>query len=122
MMKRIISLVAGLLLAFTSCITATALENEESKKALARGAKITLKQASEAALKAAPGKIKEAELERENGKLIYSFDIRTKEGTMEVHINAIDGSVVSVETESAADEAKEKAAEKNKAKTKTKKQ
>ena len=121
-MKKFANLAICIVIALTLVGSVTAQEKKESKKALAKEAKITMKQAREAVLKAAPGKIKEAELERENGKLIYSFDIRTKEGTMEVHINAIDGSVVSVETESAADEAKEKAAEKNKAKTKTKKQ
>ena len=121
MMKKIANLAISFVIALTLVCSIAAQEKKESKKALAKEAKITMKQARDAALKAAPGKIKEEELERENGKLVYSFDIRTKEGTKEVQINAIDGSVVSVETETAADEAKEKAAEKNKAKTKTKK-
>jgi hypothetical protein len=120
-MKKIATRAISFVIALTLIGSVAAQEKKESKKALAKEAKITLKQAREAALKAAPGKIKEEELERENGKLVYSFDIRTKESTKEVQINAIDGSVVSVETETAADEAKEKAAEKNKAKTKTKK-
>jgi len=55
-------------------------------------------------------KIKEAELEQEKGLLVWSFDIATK-GTKditEVQVNAKTGAVVSVTTESAGDEAKEK--------------
>ena len=55
-------------------------------------------------------KIKEAELEQEKGLLVWSFDIATK-GTKditEVQVNAKTAAVVSVKTESASDEAKEK--------------
>jgi uncharacterized membrane protein YkoI len=55
-------------------------------------------------------RIKEAELEKEKGVVIWSFDISTR-GTKditEVQVDAKTGSVVSVTTESARDEAKEK--------------
>ena len=55
-------------------------------------------------------RIKEAELEKEKGLVIWSFDISTR-GTKditEVQVDAKTGSVVSVTTESARDEAKEK--------------
>jgi uncharacterized membrane protein YkoI len=55
-------------------------------------------------------KVKESELEQEKGLLVWSFDIKTK-GTKditEVQVDAKTGAVVSVTTESAADEAKEK--------------
>jgi len=55
-------------------------------------------------------RIKEAELEKEKGMVIWSFDISTR-GTKditEVQVDAKTGSVVSVTTESARDEAKEK--------------
>jgi len=67
------------------------------------------------------GKVKSSEIERENGKLIYSFDITVpgKTGIEEVNVNAIDGSVVNQEHETpksekteAAAEAKEKKAKK----------
>jgi uncharacterized membrane protein YkoI len=102
----------ALLLVLTIGVSASASDKKESKKALAKEAKVTMKEARVTALQAAPGKIKEGELEREDGKLIYSFDIKTKEGIKEVQIDAIDGKVVSVKTETAEDEAKEKAAEK----------
>ena len=49
-------------------------------------------------------------LEREKGKLIWSFDISTPgaKDITEVGVDAITGEVVSVEHESAAHEAKEK--------------
>src|SRR5260370_20897208 len=61
-------------------------------------------------------KVNEAELEQEKGLLIWSFDIATK-GTKditEVQVDAKTGAIVSVTTESAADEAKEKRGKKEK--------
>lgn len=75
-------------------------------------AKLTMKQARAIAVKAAPGKIRSGELERENGKLIYSFDIRTARHTItEVNVNAMDGTVVDTQVEDAAKEAAEKVQE-----------
>ena len=71
--------------------------------------KITMAQARATALKKAPGKVKSAELEKEHGKLIYSFDIATaKSGITEVNVDAINGKIVAVQHESAAKEAAEK--------------
>jgi len=56
------------------------------------------------------GTIKEAELEKEKGKLIWSFDIArpgTKDIT-EVNVNAVTGEIVAVDVEAAKDQAKEK--------------
>ena len=48
----------------------------------------------------------------ENGKLVYSFDIRNKKGTItEVQVDAKTGKIVSVEEEDAEKEAAEKAQE-----------
>jgi len=62
--------------------------------------------------------VKSSELERENGKLIYSYDISVpgKSGVEEVNVNAIDGSVVGKMHESAKTEKKEAAKEKTAAK------
>lgn len=60
-------------------------------------------------------RIKDAELEREKGLLIWSFDIATR-GTKditEVQVDAKTGAVVSVSTESNSVEAKERAKEKD---------
>jgi uncharacterized membrane protein YkoI len=83
-------------------------EAQEQEK-LAREARITKEQAQATALKRAPGKVEEAELEREHGRLVYSFDIRNSKGTItEVQVSAITGKVVRVEHESKKQEADEK--------------
>ena len=80
----------------------------------AQGKYIGMKKAKQIALQqVAGGKIKSSELEKENGKMIYSFDIRNKKGGItEVNIDAYTGKVIAVDEENAADEAKEKAEEK----------
>ena len=49
------------------------------------------------------GKIESAEIEREGGKLVYSFDVKAphKSGVEEVQVDAATGSVVKKEHESA---------------------
>ena len=83
--------------------------------ALAAGAKVDMKTARATALAKVPGGvIQSAELERERGKLIYSFDIKVKgkAGIDEVNVDAIDGHVVGVEHEGAKAERKEALQEK----------
>jgi hypothetical protein len=84
---------------------------KEEKPGLLKKATIT----SEAAIATAQAKLpnaklKAAEIEQENGKLIYSFDFETagKTGIDEVNINALTGKQVGkVEHESPAAEKKE---------------
>ncbi len=88
-------------------------ESAKEQARLAKQAKLTMEQAREIALKRAPGTVESGELEREHGKLVYSFDIRNDAGTItEVQVDARDGSVVSVEEEDAQKEADEKRKEK----------
>jgi uncharacterized membrane protein YkoI len=72
-------------------------------------AKIPVEDARATASKKVPGEIKEEELEKENGKLVYSFDIQApgQKDITEVQVSAMDGTVVSVEKENPASEAKE---------------
>ena len=74
-------------------------------------AKISKADAEKIALAKVPGgTIKEGELEKEKGKLIWSFDISTP-GTKditEVQVDAINGGIVSIDKETPADQAKEK--------------
>ncbi len=80
---------------------------------LARQAKITKERAQEIALKRAPGTVESSELEREHGKLVYSFDIRNAKGTIdEVQVSAITGKIVRVEHETKKQEEAEKRKEK----------
>lgn len=87
---------------------------------LAKLTKIGEKDAAATAQKRVPkGTIDAVELEREKGKLIYSYELKVpgKSGTTEVNVDALTGKIVGTSHESAADEAKE-AAEEAKAKTK----
>ena len=85
----------------------------ENKPGLLKRAKIT----ADAAIAVAKAKlpkatINAAEIEEENGKLIYSFDMKTtgKSGIDEVNVDALTGKLVGkVQHESAADEKKEAA-------------
>jgi len=75
-------------------------------------AKVTDAEARATALKEVPGgTITEGGLEREDGKLIYSFDISVagKEGIEEIAVDAITGKMLSHAHETPADEAKEAA-------------
>jgi uncharacterized membrane protein YkoI len=85
-----------------------------SQSALQREAKIAEADARKTALAEVPGgKVQSHELEREKGKLIYSYDIKVvgKPGTEEVNIDAITGAIVAHEHEDAKAEAKEKKTE-----------
>jgi len=88
-------------------------------RASARQTKIGMKKAKEIASQQVAGKIKSSELEKEHGKLIYSFDIQKSNGTTtEVNIDAYTGAVIAVQEENAQTEAAEKQAEKKKGKNK----
>jgi hypothetical protein len=97
-------------------IVGCATEAQEQAK-LAEQAKISRAAAEQTALSKVPGgTVKEAELEKEDGKLVWSFDITTPGTTdiTEVLVDANTGAVVSVEKEKAKDEAKEKTEESKK--------
>jgi hypothetical protein len=100
--RYVITVASAVLLTATLAVAKDKLESK---------AKVSKADAEKTALAKVPGgKVKEAELEEEDGKLIWSFDIATK-GTKditEVHVDAMTGEVVKSEVESAADEAKEK--------------
>ena len=83
-------------------------------------AKISLAAARAAALAKVPGgKVQSGELEREHGRLIYSFDIAVagKPGIEEIQVSAITGKVVSKTHETPKGEAREKVLEKAEPKT-----
>ncbi len=71
---------------------------------------IGMKRAKQIASQRVKGKIKSAELEKEHGKMIYSFDVSTGKGQItEVNIDAYTGKIIAVDVENKKDEAKEKA-------------
>ncbi len=109
------SILVGILLALLT-LPAWCGGQKANQAALSKEAKITMEQAQKAALAKEPGKIQEKEIEREKGRLIYSFDIKMADGIHEVNVDAMTGEVVEDTVESAAAEAKEKAADKKKKK------
>lgn len=106
-----------------SAISASAQDDKDAKQnaKLAKQAKITPEQARETAMAKEPnGTIESSELEKENGKLVYSFDIRNPKGTItEVQVDAKNGKIVSVEEEDKQAEEKEKQEDAKKAKKKS---
>jgi uncharacterized membrane protein YkoI len=76
----------------------------ESESALQAQAKISKADAQATALAKVPnGSVKEGELEREHGRLIWSFEINTPDtkDITEVNVDATSGEVVNVEHEKA---------------------
>jgi len=105
-----------LLLAGT--LSAQGVTVKEEKPGLLKKAKITAEAATASAQAKVPkGTLKSAEIEEEDGKLIYSFDFETagKSGSDEVNVDAITGKVLGVEHETPKSEAAEKAKDKAKA-------
>jgi uncharacterized membrane protein YkoI len=105
------SLVASGLALATGCAT------DKTQKELEAQAKLSKQQAQTIALAKAPGgTVTESELEKEKGKLVWSFDIATpgSKDITEVLVDAVTGNVVSVEKETPEDQVKEKAKDKEK--------
>ena len=89
-------------------------KRHENEANLLAKAKISRDDAAKAALTKVPnGTIKEGELEKEHGKLIWSFDITTPDSKdiTEVNVDAITGRVLGMEWESPEDQAKENEAD-----------
>lgn len=89
-------------------MAAMAFAQGEKQSELQSQAKISKQQAQQTALAKEKGTIKSGELEKENGRIIYSFDIQTSHGIREVNVDAVSGKVVEDSSESPADEQKEK--------------
>ena len=91
--------------AATLCATpAFAKDKEKDEAALEAQAKVSKADAQATALAQVPGgTVKEAEIEKEKGALIWSFDITTtgSKDVTEVNVDATTGKVVNVEKESA---------------------
>jgi uncharacterized membrane protein YkoI len=106
-----VGLLAG---GLTACMTERE-EGKEGEKATASKleaqAKITKAEAEKIALDKVPGgTVKESDIEKEKGKLLWSFDIATP-GTKditEVQVDAMTGAVLDIAKETVADQEKEK--------------
>jgi Peptidase propeptide and YPEB domain len=97
-----------------ACSVPTLAAAEEWQTALKAQAKVTEAKAQKTALAKVPGgSIKSSELEKERGKLIWSFDIAMPKSrnVTEVQVDAKTGKVVSTQIETPADQAKEATAD-----------
>ena len=101
----------ALAVVWAGCATERHEPDHPDQAKLQAEAKVSQEAATRTALAQVPnGTVKEAELERERGRLMWSFDISTP-GTgaiTEVNVDAITGEVVSTSKESPEREAKEK--------------
>ena len=113
MRKHIITLLGSILLVAVLALAAGC-AGEQSQARLQARAKISQAEAQKTALAQTPGgTIKEASLEEEKGKLIWSFDIAVPgaRDITEIQVDALTGKIVSTEQETPAQEAKEKQGE-----------
>ena len=106
-------LTLGTVLGFAAADAAFAAEPSEVE--LIKQAKITKAEAEQIALaKVSHGLVKSAEIEKEKGHLVWSLDI-ARPGTRditEILVDAKTGKIISTQTESLRDQAKEAAADK----------
>ena len=78
---------------------------EEEQEGLLARAKISAESARQTALSKFPGgQITESEIEEEDGRLIYSFDLEVNGEKAEVEIDAVTGEVVSAGIEADDDD------------------
>ena len=90
-------------------VACTTVKQREAK--LEAEAKVSRTDAERIALAKVPGgTIKEGEIEKEKGKVIWSFDIATPgtKDVTEVQVDAMTGDVVAIEKETPAQQANEK--------------
>jgi hypothetical protein len=115
-MRKITTLLGSL--AFIAVVAVSgALFAAPSQTELMKEATISKSQAEKTALDKVPnGVIKSEEIEREHGKLIWSFDIATNgtKSITEVQVDAKTGKIISIQVETPKDQAKEAAADKKK--------
>lgn len=72
---------------------------------LAQIATISADQASQAALAAVPGTVDKVELDNENGSVVYSVEIRTDAGLIDVKVDAGTGAILAQEADDGESEA-----------------
>ncbi len=115
MLKRLMTLACICTATVAGAQAKTPMTHKDTPASLRREAKISMPVARATALREVPkGKIQSAELERENGKLIYSFDIKVagKSGVEEIAVDARTGAVIAHVHETPKMEAEEAKKEK----------
>ena len=107
-----LTLCLALIAVFSLSVAVAAEASQATRKAQA---KITREEAVKTALTQVPnGKIEAAELEKEHGRLIWSFDISRPDSPniTEVQVDARIGKIVSIQVETPKKQAKEAASDK----------
>jgi uncharacterized membrane protein YkoI len=115
MKTKLTILTVAAAISFSGLTTSMFAATEETQAQLQAEAKVSKADAEKTALGKVPnGTIKESELEKEHGKLVWSFDVSTphSKSITEVQVDAKTGKIVAVEIETPKDQAKEKAADK----------
>lgn len=80
-------------------------EDEEVSAEERKNVKVSAEQARRTALERVAGTVIEEELEKENGRIVYSFEIRDKDKKVfDVEVDAETGAIVNVEEEDEDDE------------------
>jgi uncharacterized membrane protein YkoI len=113
MRYRSLIVIAAITLAGSSA-RAQATYKRDVPDSLAKEAKVSEAAAAATAQRRIPnGKIEGVELEREDGKLIYSYDLKTagRSGIDEVNVDAMTGKIIGVVHETPVMEKKEAAAD-----------
>ena len=108
--KLLTSVMAAAVMA-AGCASEAHEHHNHSQAKLQAEAKISKEAATRTALAQVPNStVREAELEREHGKLIWSFDMVTPDTSeiTEVNVDAISGNVIGTSKESPEGESKEK--------------
>ncbi|MBF0707567.1 PepSY domain-containing protein [Alkalihalobacillus hwajinpoensis] len=80
--------------------------NNESK--LIEEAKISEAEAEKIALEEVSGDVIEKEVEKEDGKIVYEFEIKTDTGEKEVEIDGMSGDIIQVEDDEEDDDKEQK--------------
>jgi len=86
---------------YTSSIVVpeNSMTEEQEAQELIKYATISQKTAEDVALNEVPGNLGEVELENENGNVVYSVEILSSSGNMDVKVDAGNGQVLCIETD-----------------------
>lgn len=96
-MEVIVGLAAGIFIAFHALAASSdEIEKPYTQFVQASQARITIGQAILIAESEVGGEAVEAELEDEDGRLVYDVDVNTDEGKMEVFVDPENGAILSV--------------------------
>lgn len=101
-LKGLFALPAAVLALGLAASPALASDDEDGRAAAQ--ADVSLNEAAAIAEGEVPGKTVEAELDDEDGRLVYEIEVAAEDGVTEIHVDAHDGSIVGREPEEGDDD------------------